>query len=312
MPYGVYFIGMFCSLKGLIKLSSFDFPPLFKFRNVNKFTLESIANNEIWFANIDSLNDPFELFYKVIFDLDEHNIDSFFKLMVDVGDDREKYNKLNVDELDSQIKFVRQNLNMISNLPIHIKKNIVVGVNENIQSLNKQMLKKIRENTKLFCLSTVDSHPLLWGHYANGMRGICIEYDFNKQKIAPYFGNCYVEYKEKPLILKVADFIQRNHHINDFSEEIFGTKNTSWSYEKEFRLIATGDHWTGNKYKLSEGVIKSIVIGEFIDSQDLDKLLKVVDGTDIELKIAVAEPEFFRTKTIPYSASFFESMSCQS
>ncbi|EGR2325223.1 DUF2971 domain-containing protein [Vibrio alginolyticus] len=293
-------------------MSSFDFPPLFKFRTVNENTLNSIANNEIWFANIDSLNDPFELFYKIIFDLDENNIDSFFKLMIDVGSDREKYNKLNVDGLDDQIRFMRQNQDIIANLPIDVKKIIVDGINENIKSLNKEMLEKIRRNTKLFCLSTVDSHPLLWGHYANGMRGICIEYDFNKQKRTPYFGSCYVEYKEQPLILKVADFIQRNHHINDFSKEIFGTKNTSWCYEKEFRLIATGDYWAGNKYKLSEGVIKSIVIGEFIDHQDLDKVLKVVDGTDIELKIAISEPEFFRTKTIPYSPSFFEGMFCQS
>ncbi|AQW60509.1 DUF2971 domain-containing protein [Vibrio owensii] len=293
-------------------MSSFDYPPLFKFRNVNQFTLESIANNEIWFANIDSLNDPFELFYKVIFDLDESNIDSFFKLMIDVGDDREKYNKLNVEELDRNIKLARQYHDLIANLSLHEKRLIVDGVNEKIKSLNKEMLKKIREDTKLFCLSTVDSHPLLWGHYANGMRGICIEYDFNKQKRSPYFGSCHVEYKEQPLVLKVADFIKRNHHINDFSEEIFGTKNTSWCYEKEFRLIATNEHWTGNKYKLSDGVIKSIVIGEFIAPQDLDKLLEVVNGTNIELKIAVAEPEFFRTKTVPYSTSFFESKLCQS
>lgn len=293
-------------------MSSFNFPPLFKFRNVNEKTLESIANNEIWFANVDSLNDPFELFYKIIFDLDENNVDSFFKLMVEVADDREKYNKLNVDELHPQIEFARQYQDIIANFPVHTKRLIVDGINENIKALNKQVLKKIREETKLFCLSTVDSHPLLWGHYANGMRGICIEYDFNKQKRSPYFGSCYVEYKKQPLTLKVADFIRRNHHINDFSEDIFGTKNTSWAYEEEFRLIANGEHWAGNKYKLSEGVIKSILIGEFIDHRDLEKLLKVVDGTDIELKIAVAEPEFFRTKTIPYRASFFESMLCQS
>ncbi len=50
------------------------FEPLYKFRGVNEYTLNSIDENTLWFSHVDDFNDPFELFYKVISGINEENI----------------------------------------------------------------------------------------------------------------------------------------------------------------------------------------------------------------------------------------------
>lgn len=291
-------------------MTDFEFPPLFKFRSLDKgsmkYTLKGIEDNEIWFAGINSLNDPFEMYYSVNIGVREENIQDFFLLLLEVFNDREKYSNFDISALPFNETFIRMILQQIPAFTSDIRAQITKGIEEKLPLIQLHGIKKIKNDTKLFCCSKVDSHPLLWGHYADGMRGICIEYNFNNQLRDPYFGFCEVDYQGSPLSINFLNFIKQNQVMDDYSERIFGTKNNAWVYENEFRLIASNDHWEGNKYKLSDNVIRSITIGEFIRPEPLKELLRAVEGKDIELKIALAKPETFSTETIPFESSFFD------
>ncbi len=290
-------------------MTDFEFPPLFKFRSLDKgsikYTLKGIEDNEIWFADIDSLNDPFEMFYNIDSGVHEENIHEFFEIIHAAYNDRFAFSNLEAFTKTLDVNSILLLLDYIPKLSSSERALTVRLITENMAQTQELAIQRIKKDTKVFCCSTINSHPLLWGHYADGMRGICIEYDFNKQNQEPYFGFCNVNYQDLPLSINLLHFMKNNQVIDDYSEDIFGTKNIAWKYEREFRLLASNGHWKGNKLKLSDNVIKSITIGEFIAPNALDELLKSVSGKDIELKIALAKRESFSTEVIPYTRSFF-------
>jgi hypothetical protein len=75
----------------------------------------------------------------------------------------------------------------------------------------------------LLCLSRSWSHPLLWGHYGQGDRGVCLGFDVPDADAKKGTVN-YVCEK-----MRLTD--------NNWGE-MFLTKSQHWSYEEEVRLFA--------------------------------------------------------------------------
>jgi DUF2971 family protein len=80
--------------------------------------------------------------------------------------------------------------------------------------------------------------PLMWSHYADRHRGLCIEYDTN-------INNCPdikpVDYSDAQGI-NISELIQWKLHNSSEAEKnvletYFFAKSPSWSYEKEWRVI---------------------------------------------------------------------------
>lgn len=108
------------------------------------------------------------------------------------------------------------------------------------------------------CFSETPTNPIMWSHYADSNRGICIEYDLKKLKSDPYklakhlFPIIYAT--ERPF---KQDLQQLIHDLNQLCRDIadrnvydgetdfnrvlpiLETKGTEWSYEKEWRIVFT-------------------------------------------------------------------------
>lgn len=88
------------------------------------------------------------------------------------------------------------------------------------------------------CMST-----MMWGHYGNKRRGVCIELDYNKLSFSINTLMGIVNYKK---ILNYS--IQLPHDVNSIKDiqkliikkkkEIFFTKQLSWKGENEYRIIS--------------------------------------------------------------------------
>ena len=119
---------------------------------------------------------------------------------------------------------------------------------------------------------------LMWGHYANGCRGYCIEYTVNSKDYL--FPVKYVE--QRPLLssLRANEEVEENLQIikkgfskveNDterfeYMLYIQAIKSLNWSYEKEIRLVDFGnigdDGRSGNVDSGLYGLeISKIIIG---------------------------------------------------
>lgn len=126
--------------------------------------------------------------------------------------------------------------------------------------LKPSKLKSIKEGKELIkicSLSTDKEHPLLWGHYADGSRGICIGlkitgHNLDKKQII---------YDGIPEIRKVID-------DKKTVKEILTHKDSSWEYEKELRIFTEKDYV---KIHISE-----IIFGSRISVNEKKLIQKIV------------------------------------
>ena len=117
----------------------------------------------------------------------------------------------------------------------------------------------VTERTRVFCLTEVRDDILMWSHYANCHRGICLEFGFCKDvRVHDGFAarTWRVDYG--------TDFPVVNPYKTLEGERIrkmVCRKSCHWGYEKEWRVIyahppgETGDHEERLPPALLEGVI---------------------------------------------------------
>ena len=124
-------------------------------------------------------------------------------------------------------------------------------------------------------------NPLMWAHYADAHKGICIHYRFNKklfplhdEKMTEIFRMGNANYKSK-------------FSINEFEIELndaLFTKSTVWKYEHEVRLVycSTKDLPDVVKVKVPSA-IKAIYFGMCCSKEDEQIIRALVTGRNIEL-----------------------------
>lgn len=105
----------------------------------------------------------------------------------------------------------------------------------------------LRVQTGISCLSESEQSLLMWAHYANNHRGMCVEYDLleiNKQ----------LRFSAVPVIYSADRVCFRSINMDSIHKdslcafvESVSSKSPEWSYEKEWRIIrdhaACGDKW---------------------------------------------------------------------
>jgi len=92
---------------------------------------------------------------------------------------------------------------------------------------HRRMLKKTRdglhESMGLLCLSTTWKEPLLWGHYADKHKGICLGFDIDTEYL--WAEVKYVEHRVAP-VFPVDNF-----------RSLIAVKFKAWAYEREWRAL---------------------------------------------------------------------------
>ena len=144
------------------------------------------------------------------------------------------------------------------------------------ESLKKNIL-ELRSETFISCFSERWTSMLMWSHYADFHRGICIQYDFSlKHRI-----------KDDTIFLDIHPVVYSNN-IYTISNERYNlqasvfVKAKDWMYEKEWRII--GHSKTKKPYIMKVTTpINSILLGCRISDYDRDTLCKL--STKLGFKI---------------------------
>lgn len=99
---------------------------------------------------------------------------------------------------------------------------------------------------KIACLSENSNDQLMWGHYSDGAKGVVLRYDLRRivddDTVWKYlFPVIYQEYRCTEIGLSPEELIEmiKNKEKIENIRQLFLYKDTSWSYEKEWRLILT-------------------------------------------------------------------------
>lgn len=111
---------------------------------------------------------------------------------------------------------------------------------------------------RLYCLTTKPDCPLMWGHYADHHRGVCLEFNAMALDIASAI---QVEYHDQYPCFSLSD---------DTDLSSLHSKSSDWSYEQEYRLVAQEENAAvgpgtlmtrDGMYQLSQGTLVAIIIG---------------------------------------------------
>lgn len=154
---------------------------------------------------------------------------------------------------------------------------------DELQKLRDEMSAK----SGIICLSETWKEPLMWGHYANSHKGVCLGFEVR--------AGHYQKIDYRATRPKLSEFGKTS--ISELTEaeraQIARKKFNRWSYEREWRRIVDlgpADFVDGNYYLPFDGsmVLKTILFGSKSGITN-DKITKIASAYP-DVKIAITSP----------------------
>lgn len=216
-----------------------------------------LINSEIYFNKPKEFNDPFDCRTNVFY---QGTYDEWYA-----------FNKRNG----------------LSDIDAHTHANIMYNKtvnNDDVDSRNND-----KEFNAIFCFSAVKDNILIWSHYADGHKGICIEYTPIKDStgIAIPLDNTFRQIDEDPVfnefiplteVVYDINMPQKHNCLKDDSYNLvkfIRTKHIDWKYEKEWRCILVQSMLLSNPIKINRSCITGIIFGLEIAEKDKLEYIKL-------------------------------------
>ena len=151
-----------------------------------------------------------------------------------------------------------------------VKENESLEILKRMRKLHLNIKEIINQKYGVSCFSESFDNQLMWAHYADKHRGVCVEYDFAKldpsDLMLQFF--CPVEYTKKRLTVPVdietnetfVTKIKEGNYDYHFAAKVLLTKADFWKYEHEWRVVMslTDLDQSNNLYKK---IISAIYLG---------------------------------------------------
>ena len=112
----------------------------------------------------------------------------------------------------------------------------------------------LRYTTGVACFSERDNSLLMWAHYANNHKGMCVEYELMKFNTELRFSLVPVLYsanRESLELRNIYDIENVGKETRDYYVRCLFKKSADWDYEEEWRIVrdqgASGPAWDMQK-----------------------------------------------------------------
>lgn len=141
------------------------------------------------------------------------------------------------------------------------------------EEFNKEIemqFKQRKDTTRVTCFSLVNDSLLMWSHYADKHKGVCLEFshDTLQKKFISDFQVIKVKYTKK--IVPSSLSVYRDEAINHWVR----TKSRDWEYEQEIRYLLGSDPVEFQKFDIR--ALKHIYFGcriQEVDKQRVENLV---------------------------------------
>jgi hypothetical protein len=233
---------------------------------------ENIRDDEFWFAKPETLNDPYDCY-------------PFFNYNYDLATVKKIFEEWNSDETELILKQfpnckTKDDIYQLLERIMESEKTSSDTKKHPIWALQAMLIKLVRvkiANTGILCFTENPKDILMWAHYANNHRGICLDItipeDTHSLKKLRYT-------VEQPYFAIHEAMNERHGKLM----ELFYTKSIHWQHEKEWRMVAR----EGNIAREIPGAsIAHIIYGINTSEETKDKISEVI-GSNIpsnELKM---------------------------
>jgi hypothetical protein len=226
---------------------------MFKFYNIPDLgTLDKIIgdNPTIKFSSAFNLNDPYELKFNLILDpLADGQKEEFF----------EAHPYARISDFKDWQEQVSENF---------------------VWYVEQQQRDTITQLITLAAFTESNKNNLMWSHYTNNHRGICVEYSENLfgylKTIKGFFAFANVQYSDEP---PSVDSLDENK--SKILKMMFN-KQSEWKYERESRVILLSSKDT-DYISINRQFIKAVYIGSKAEETTVNEILKLCKSTEIEI-----------------------------
>ncbi|WP_046005179.1 DUF2971 domain-containing protein [Pseudoalteromonas rubra] len=263
---------------------------VFKFRAATEdHDIDALVQGYLWFSKLKNLNDPFEGAYYL-----NHQVSKglLFKYHANALAKRPLRSISPDDEVVEM--YIDKEVGSPGGYEQWLKQLTMKEIDEE--------LSKLRDVYSIFsCSLSKEDHPVwpaplnnmsMWGYYANGLKGFCIEYHLDTlvESLNQKYG-CfdkapvnYVEQDNAPEICLedvLVDAIEGTSHTHRSLLTAMTTKcKNPWDQENELRIV--GECLDG-KYFHSLAAIKAIYVGSKMESVKLKRLVKFAKENTIPI-----------------------------
>lgn len=224
-----------------------------------------ILENELFFSAPAKFNDPFDVSIPFRFDL----------LCVD---EKERYCLDLANQFYPNLSLTKRKLKALE-----IGESSLFNDGSSLRALEE-----IRNNVGIVSLSKNRSNILMWSHYANSHKGICIGFNAKKLLNEVQCRLDEVSYSEDYPILK---YILPQH---EEVTKLLVTKSSFWQYEEEYRLIKA--NFPNKEIKLSYEVFEEVILGCQMPNDEKKALKNLISKKYKYVKILEAVQDKYQFK----------------
>jgi len=247
---------------------------LYKYYRDDISKLNTIKSNKMWYSAPIEFNDVFDC---------------------DISIDKKEI-------FNSSLSLVKDKRTVREGSPMWLQLNKTIS--EAVKNL-QQSFENMKSSMGIACLSEEYDSLLMWAHYANNHRGICVEYDLLEINKQLTFSPVPMIYSERKNYLTSIDQISTDEDTTKVFVESITTKSPEWSYEKEWRIIrddvACGSAWSPEKRGALLNMIspKSIILGCMTKSEFAEEVRKYCEDCKINLYKMEKDNSLYQLNKVP-------------
>ncbi len=215
---------------------------IYKYRSIEQGA-EILASSQLYFSTPDKFNDPFDCQLSV--------------------------NSQNTDQ-EIYDYFVRY---FGKSIPDNVLQDLIKQTKDNPdrwQEILDESIKQTTNKTGVCCFSINMSNLLLWSHYAEQHKGICLGFDIEKD--ADFF--------KYPLMIRYSSVYPIFNHIKeqqDLVDKLLQTKSKDWSYEEELRIMKIN---SSGLFKFKKEALVEIIFGSKSSDDDINRIINIAKEND--------------------------------
>lgn len=225
---------------------------LYKYRPLNDFTYRILREFELYLPSISQLNDPFEGAIPFVYDQSELTSDNIFLKIYDMT--KKEHPDWN-DYVIHEHVFNEYRKGTLFDEK-HLEKNI------------EDTRNNIEKTFGVLSLTTKKNNFLMWSHYAESHKGICIGFD------TEILSNTIDGVLMSAIYQRDLPKFELFQETMEFIAKLLFTKSDVWDYEDEYRIIKFNA--ARKKFILPEEAFKEIVLGVSMIQSVKNELISLI------------------------------------
>ncbi len=218
---------------------------LYKYRPANEHTLDILRNNELYFSFAEEFNDPFDCRLKLVLPNNKEQWEAAVKKRCFPED------------------FIREYMQGLE------------AINFDAEKFIQLYQKSTFSTITLYCFSEIKDNILMWSHYSNSHRGICIGFEtiIDQDSLCIKTDDPTLNNHTNPMyhrflpVNKVKYQIKLpepyNFLVGDHKHlyEFFKTKSIDWQYEQERRIAMSYHEINKRLIRYDRSALKEVIFG---------------------------------------------------